>query len=151
MPSPREYAPSAIAAVWDSSPKRLIPADERSRPRAPQKIEADLEDVLGFLDVDWKPKGASKAGYWSADEVVRVGAKVVIVVLGEASDPVGECVFNADAERPTATSVAHRSDRTSGEEREGEVISLPRATALQLQPRLLFEQQLTKKLCQPHR
>ena len=86
------------------SPKRLVPADGRSLSRPPQKIKADFEDVLGFLDVDWKPKGASKAGYWSADEVVRAGAKVVIVVLGKASDPVGECVFNADAERPTALS-----------------------------------------------
>src|SRR5262249_42764239 len=95
-------------SLRERSPKRLIPADQRPHP--PQKIEADLEDILGFLDVDWKPKGASKAGYWSADEVVRVGAKVVIVVLGKASDPVGECVLSADAERPTATGVAHCSD-----------------------------------------
>src|SRR5215813_9608482 len=53
-----------------------------------------------------------------------------MVVLDEAGDPVGEGVFGADADRPTAASVAHRSDRAGRDEGEGDIISLPRAAAL---------------------
>jgi len=96
---------------------------------AKQKIDADLEDVLGFLDVDWKPEGVSEAGYWSADEIIRIGAEVVIVVLDETGDPVAEGVFNADAYSAAAASIAYGSERTGGEE-EGDIISLPRNAAL---------------------
>src|SRR6516162_10144035 len=95
---------------------------------AKQKIDADLEDVLGFLDVDWKPE-VSEAGCWSADEIIRIGAEVVIVVLDETGDPVAEGVFNADAYSAAAASIAYGSERTGGEE-EGDIISLPRNTAL---------------------
>ena len=95
---------------------------------AKQKIDADLEDVLGFLDVDWKPE-VSEAGCWSADEIIRIGAEVVIVVLDETGDPVAEGVFNADAYSAAAASIAYGSERTGGEE-EGDIISLPRNAAL---------------------
>jgi len=47
-----------------------IHAEERTVLPAKQDIDADLEDTLCLLDIDWKPEGVSEAGYWSADEVI---------------------------------------------------------------------------------
>ena len=47
-----------------------IHAEERTVLPAKQDIDADLEDALGFLDIDWKREGVSEAGYRSADEVI---------------------------------------------------------------------------------
>ena len=62
---------------------------------------------------------------------MRAAAKVVIVVLDEAGEPVGEGIFTAYADRPTVASIAERNDRSR--EGEGEFIPFPRAAALDVE------------------
>jgi hypothetical protein len=100
----------------------LRESEQRFRDYA--EIQADLEDVLCFFDVNRKPKSASETGHWSADKVVRIPVEIVMVVLDEASDPVGEGVFTTEAKCPTAASGVQCSDGTTWEEVEGELISL---------------------------
>ena len=58
----------AAELVWRSA--ALIQSEDRTVLPAKQDIDADLEDAFGLLDIDWKPEGASEAGYGSADEVI---------------------------------------------------------------------------------
>ena len=58
----------AAGLVWRAPAS--IHAEDRTVLPAKQDIDADLEDALGLLDIDWKPERVSEAGYWSADEVI---------------------------------------------------------------------------------
>jgi hypothetical protein len=60
--------------------KRSVPSRDRSRSRSPQEIEADLEDALPFLTVDWERSSKADDAGASAEEVVRVVAKAVKVI-----------------------------------------------------------------------
>src|SRR5262249_23482536 len=112
-----------------SANRRSILREDRSRSRAEQNVQADLDHVLRLFDVERNRTWASgEAGHRSAHDGVGAGAEVVVVVLDEAGEPVGEGVFKADADRPPAAGVAERGSETR--EGEGEVVPLPRAAAL---------------------
>ena len=72
-----------------------VPADDRAAP-APTRIEANLEYALGFLDAVVESEAVV------LDEQDVAGAEVVVIVLGEAREPVGEGVLAADTDRPSA-------------------------------------------------
>jgi hypothetical protein len=57
----------------------MMTARHNRSPLTDQEVEANLEDALGLLDIDWKGKNAAEAGPHSANKVLRAVAEVVIV------------------------------------------------------------------------
>src|SRR5262249_4166474 len=98
------------------------------RPPTPSGIQADLEDALGFPDVDVRGNEA----VWK-EERVGASAEVVIIIFRESREPVGEGVLCADAYGPAATSLGCRSlNQAGGDAQHIVVIALPGAAALHI-------------------
>src|SRR5262249_37202083 len=108
-----------------------VPPAGAPRARAPQEVQADLEDVLRLLAVGRERSSETDdAGGRPADEVVCVVAEPVMVILDEAGDPVGEGILGADSDCPTTPGVAGQIGDRAVREEEGEIVSLPGCAAL---------------------
>src|SRR5207247_465814 len=107
----------------------LLSRDFRERSVSPRaavtteaEVKAGIHNVLGLFDtVDESPPVV-------LNESEIPSTKVVVIVLDEASNKVGERVLTADADCPAATGVGHRTN----EHPVGKVefVALPSAAAL---------------------
>jgi hypothetical protein len=89
---------------------------------AEAEIEAGFHDVFGFIDaVD-----ESQPVVLNESEVTVT--EVVVIVLNETRDEVGECVLTADADCPSAASIVQSPDDHSVA--EVILVTLPSSTAL---------------------
>src|SRR6266508_864399 len=95
-----------------------VPGGDRAVPTE-LEVDAAFHDALALTNVDDGAIG----------ERVRASAEVVVVVLDETGQPIREGIFPADADGPTAASLARRRERRSA---EGEfvVVTFPGAAAL---------------------
>ena len=88
----------------------LLMCDQYRAAPAPapnRKLRPTLKTFLVSLTLNrHRSRASNEACNQSAHDVMRAVAKVVIVVLDEAGDPVAEGVFTAYAERPTVARIA---------------------------------------------
>src|SRR5262249_1094562 len=118
---PRTFGRGSVRLIANFC-RASVPGHDRPLPgAAEQPVQADLDDILRFLDVNIK-RGAGRS-----DEVIRSGAEAVVVVFNEATQVVREGIFSANTDRPSAARLACRGDaKRSG---DGIVVTLPGAAA----------------------
>src|SRR5712691_67571 len=128
--APREWAASRGSSQFayrrpDPLSRASVAGHDRPA-EAELEIEAGFHDVLGFANIDIGEHPAR-----DGREGDRAGAEVVVVVLDESGEPVGERIFAADADRPTPAILARPDGHGGGRGDEpGVVVPFPGAAAL---------------------
>src|SRR6266508_2054365 len=96
------------------------------RPPAPAQIEAGSQDTLAFANVDIVVEHPCRR-----DERERARSKVVVVIFDQPGQVIGEGIFTADTNGPTAARLIRRRDQYAGEQvKSVVVVALPCTTAL---------------------
>src|SRR5262245_29415959 len=114
MPDARRY----LVATWS------LPGRNRSCPTAETQVETGAHDALGLRDI-----GECRAQ--SGDlrrEADLGGAEIVIAILDEAGQEIGEGVFATDGDGPSRAGRARRIGRPENGRRRPIVVALPGAT-----------------------
>jgi hypothetical protein len=122
QPKFHEKKRAACRCRRPSSDRRVANSVRAVAVAAEAEIEAGFHDVFGFIDA----LDESQSIVLNESEVTST--EVVVIVLNEARDEVGECILTADADCPPAAGIVQSPD----DHPVAKVIfvALPSATAL---------------------